>query len=302
MAHTHAFRTISRILSIKPLISFTKKRASMSSQATGSSGGLHLQDVVNRLESYAPTSLAESWDNVGLLLEPSSPHFVRRIFLTNDLTEDVLEEAKEKSADLVLSYHPPIFSSIKRITQDAWKNRIIVKAIENRIAIYSPHTSYDAVNGGVNDWLISCFQGSVTPITPSAGDDSGNGMGRICKLDAPQHIDTVIQTVKTHLGLSHVRVAFPSPRQEQIGSIASCAGSGASLLRDIDADLYLTGEMSHHECLDAVAKKRTVVLCEHSNTERGFLKATLKPTLWKIMEEKVEIVVSCLDKDPLVVV
>lgn len=262
--------------------------------------GLALKDVVNRLESYASSSLAESWDNVGLLVEPSPPHQVRRIFLTNDLTEDVLDEAKNKQADLIVSYHPPIFSSVKRITQSAWKNRILIKSIENRIAIYSPHTSYDAIKGGVNDWLLSCFDGEVTPVTPSA-DDPENGMGRICRLKTPLHIDEVIHTVKTHLGLSHLRVAYPSPRVEMISSIGSCAGSGASVLRNVSTDLYLTGEMSHHETLDAVANKRTVILCEHSNTERGFLR-TLKPILEKLMEEKVGIDVSQVDKDPLIVV
>jgi len=261
---------------------------------------LGLSDAVTRLESYASSSLAESWDNVGLLLEPSHPHTVRTLFLTNDLTEAVLDEAVEKSADLILSYHPPIFSSIKRITQSTWKNRILIKAMEKRIAIYSPHTSYDAVKGGVNDWLVSCFDGEVTPITPSS-DDSQTGMGRLVKLHTPLHIENVITTLKEHLGLSHVRVAYPTPPPQLISSIASCAGSGSSVLRNVKTDLYLTGEMSHHEVLDAVANKRTVVLCEHSNTERGFLH-TLKPSLDKLMEGKVKIIVSQLDKDPLIVV
>jgi len=259
--------------------------------------GLQLTDVVSRLESYASSSHAESWDNVGLLVEPSTPHVVSTLFLTNDLTEEVMEEAKQNSADLIVSYHPPLFSSIKRITQSTWKNRILVKAMENRIAIYSPHTSYDAIKGGVNDWLLSCFDGEVTPITPSS-ENPENGMGRILKLHTPLLIEDVLTKVKKHLGLSHVRVAFPTPRPEMIYSIGSCAGSGASVLRNVRTDLYLTGEMSHHDVLDAVANKRVVILCEHSNTERGFLH-TLKPLLENMMENKVKVLVSGIDKDPL---
>lgn len=261
--------------------------------------GLLLTDVVSRLESYASTSLAEGWDNVGLLVEPSAPHVVSTLFLTNDLTEEVMEEAKQKSADLILSYHPPLFSSIKRITQSTWKNRIVVKAMENRIAIYSPHTSYDAIKGGVNDWLLSCFDGEATPITPSP-ENPDYGSGRIMKLHSPLHTKDVLTTVKKHLGLSHVRVAYPTPCPEMISSIGSCAGSGASVLRNVRTDLYLTGEMSHHDVLDAVANKRVVILCEHSNTERGFLH-TLKPLLEKLMENKVKVLVSETDKDPLII-
>ena len=99
----------------------------------------------------------DSWDNVGLLVEPSPPLTISTMFLTNDLTEPVMEEAIEKKANLILSYHPPIFSALKCLTQRTWKERIIVKCLENKIAVYSPHTTYDAVKDGLTDWLISPF-------------------------------------------------------------------------------------------------------------------------------------------------
>ena len=68
-----------------------------------------------------------------------------------------MEEAKDHTVDLILSYHPPIFVPLKRLTQRNWKERIVVECMENRIAVFSPHTSHDAVEGGVNDWLISAF-------------------------------------------------------------------------------------------------------------------------------------------------
>ncbi len=114
---------------------------------------MNLSEVLGGLEKFAPTSLAEGWDNVGLLVEPTPPHQVQTVFLTNDLTEEVLSEAIQEKADFILSYHPPIFSALKRLTMASTKERIIVKAIEKRIAVFSPHTCYDAVQGGVNDWL-----------------------------------------------------------------------------------------------------------------------------------------------------
>ena len=64
---------------------------------------------------------------------------------------------------MILSYHPPIFVPLKRLTQSSWKERLVVQCVENRIAVYSPHTSYDAVKGGVNDWLVQPF-GKMIPI------------------------------------------------------------------------------------------------------------------------------------------
>ena len=118
---------------------------------------MDLSKVVKKLHRIASPGLAGDWDNVGLLVEPSAPHTVKTVFLTNDLTPPVLQEAIEEKSDLILSYHPPIFSPLKRLTQKKWKEEIIVKCIENRIAVFSPHTSYDCVEDGVNDWLISCF-------------------------------------------------------------------------------------------------------------------------------------------------
>lgn len=109
--------------------------------------GMDLREVVGKLEKFGPTSLAEKWDNVGLLVEPSQPHFVEKLMITNDLTEPVLAEAIAQNVDMILSYHPPIFAPLKRLTTSSIKEKIIVNAIENRIAIYSPHTVYDSLEG-----------------------------------------------------------------------------------------------------------------------------------------------------------
>ena len=118
---------------------------------------MDLKKVVRQLESLAPTSLAASWDNVGLLVEPSPPHTVTQIMLTNDLTSAVMAEALEKKVDMILSYHPPIFTPLKRLRQGLWKERLVVQCVENRIALYSPHTAYDCFQGGTGDWLVSPF-------------------------------------------------------------------------------------------------------------------------------------------------
>lgn len=92
---------------------------------TGQRNMATLSEVVSTLKKMAPLTLAESWDNVGLLVEPDVRKPVSLVFLTNDLTEDVLEEAVSVDADLIISYHPPVFTPFKRITSDSWKVPII---------------------------------------------------------------------------------------------------------------------------------------------------------------------------------
>lgn len=83
--------------------------------------GLPLEQVVNAIQSFANTNLAESWDNVGLLIEPSKLKNVTHIICTNDLTEDVMEESIDLGVDMIISYHPPIFVPLKSITTKSWK-------------------------------------------------------------------------------------------------------------------------------------------------------------------------------------
>lgn len=115
---------------------------------------MDLKTVLDVLEQLAPLSLAESWDNVGLLVEPGKRRPIKTILLTNDLTADVMDEAESMACDLIVSYHPPLFRPFKRLVQKDWKQQLAIRAIESGIAVFSPHTSWDSVKGGLNDWLI----------------------------------------------------------------------------------------------------------------------------------------------------
>lgn len=262
-----------------------------------------LADVVQTMENFAPLTFAEKWDNVGLLIEPSQEEIIKKIILTNDLTEVVLKEAKEKNANLIVSYHPPIFSGLKRLTKQTWKERIILECIERKIAIYSPHTSWDSCPQGVNDWLAGCLPiASKEPAITNAINPL-YGAGRICSLSGEITLREAIVRIKRNTGLLHVHVAIASngSLHSPINSFGVCAGSGASVLKEIKApiDLFITGELSHHDCLEAVHRQIHVVTLNHSNSERGYLKE-FKNILEGLLEnDQVEIIVSQEDVDPL---
>lgn len=128
--------------------------------------GMDLRALVATLERIAPTVASEPWDNVGLLVEPHQSTSIKRVLITNDLTEPVLEEALGSPGErvgLVVAYHPPLFKPFKKLTQQCAKERIVVRAIEEGVAVYSPHTSLDNMVGGINDWLLSAVgEGQVT--------------------------------------------------------------------------------------------------------------------------------------------
>ncbi|XP_059620879.1 NIF3-like protein 1 [Phlebotomus argentipes] len=262
-----------------------------------------LPQVLEKLREFAPESLAESWDNVGLLIEPATPKSISGILMTNDLTEEVLREAVNGKVDLIISYHPPIFESLKRITQSSWKQRIVAKCLEQGIAVYSPHTAWDSVRGGVNDWLGEFLEkeyGKGQPIVPNQ-DVPDCGAGRIyqCAGQSGLTLADIISGLKRHISTpdQHVPVALVHPLAHKVKSVALCAGSGWSVLKGLKAELFITGEMSHHFVLDANHSGSSVILTNHSNSERNFL-PTFKKHLEKSLPE-VTVTVSVTDRDPL---
>jgi putative NIF3 family GTP cyclohydrolase 1 type 2 len=110
----------------------------------------------------------------------------------------------------------------------------------------------------------------------------------------------LVDRVKAHLALDHVRLAHAG--KDLIQTVAVCAGSGASVLKDIPADVYVTGEMGHHEVLAALEQGTSVILCEHTNTERGYLSLVLQSRLQHELGQGLDVVVSQVDQDPLKVV
>ena len=107
-----------------------------------------IKDVVSAMEKIAPLKLADnSWDNVGLLAESPLPLNDRLILVTKDLSSQVVVEAIDKRASMIISYHPPWFKSAKKITLDGPLSGINT-CIAHGISIYSPHTALDSITGG----------------------------------------------------------------------------------------------------------------------------------------------------------
>ena len=108
-----------------------------------------VKDVTNFLETIAPLSLQESYDNSGFILGNSSSK-LKGVLLALDITIEVIEEAIEMKCNLIITHHPLIFSGIKRIIDDNMVSKCIIKAIKNDVNLYAIHTNIDNVLNGVN--------------------------------------------------------------------------------------------------------------------------------------------------------
>lgn len=110
--------------------------------------------VVNYLEQLAPSKLSQGWDNTGLLLGDPEQQ-IEKILVTLDITKEVVDEAIEMGANLIITHHPIIFKPISSLRKDKPQGDYIIRLIQNGISVYSAHTNLDVVKGGVNDALAS---------------------------------------------------------------------------------------------------------------------------------------------------
>ena len=147
----------------------------------------------------------------------------------------------------------------------------------------------------------------VQPIkTPVPQGFEGAGYGRRVQLAADTDLASIVRAYSAELGMKRVMLVRPKttaagPSSHRIRTVAVCAGSGYGVLKDTDADLIVTGEMSHHDALRLKMLGKCVLTVFHSNSERGFLKQVLRPQLEGVLRKEdaaAEVLVSEEDEDP----
>jgi dinuclear metal center YbgI/SA1388 family protein len=262
-----------------------------------------LSEVLAVLERLAPLQFAEPWDNVGLLVEPTELDArLDDALLTIDLCDDVVAEAEALRVKLIIAYHPPIFQGLKRLRCSQPNERVLMSCVAAGITVFSPHTALDAAPDGVNAWLTQAFgAGWRGPCVPNAADGR-YGQGRFVRLKEAVSLSDAVLAVKKQLGVAQLRVAAADAHATDapaIRSVAVCAGAGGSLFEKLSGyDLYVTGEMRHHDVRGRALGGSSVILSEHTHTERGYL-AVLASLLAAETDQRVNFHVSKWDREPL---
>ncbi len=118
---------------------------------------MRIKDVIDCLEELAPMAYAEDFDNTGLLTGHKNTK-VKGILVTHDTLEEVVDEAIQKDCNLIISFHPIIFSGLKKFNGNSYVERTVMKAIRYDIAIFAIHTALDNAFNGVNATLCDVLE------------------------------------------------------------------------------------------------------------------------------------------------
>lgn len=227
---------------------------------------LKVQSIADALNRWAPSKLAEDWDNVGLLVGDPSVE-VKKILVCLDVSSNAIEQAIGIGAQMIVSHHPMIFRAIKNVRLDRPMGRRLNALIKNDIAVFSAHTNLDSAIGGVNDVLAAKLGLiDVKPLDETAVEPA---LGRLGKLSTAMTAVDFARHVKNALGADYVRLSDAG--NFEIKKVGICGGAGADFImkaKFYGADAFVTGDVKYHEAQAAIDNGIHVIDAGHFATER----------------------------------
>lgn len=229
------------------------------------------KEIVQVIEAAYPREAALDFDNVGLLAGRTEKE-VKRVYIALDATDAVIDRAIEAGADMLITHHPLIFSPLKKVTDEDFVSRRVVKLIQNDISYYAMHTNYDVLGmAELAEKILGIRDSEVLDITMEK-DGKQEGIGRIGELEKPMTLEECCVYVKHKLNLGSLKVF--GDMQAEVSRLAISPGSGKTAIAAAiakGADVLVTGDIGHHDGLDAVEQGLAVIDAGHYGTEYIFI-------------------------------
>lgn len=220
-----------------------------------------VSEIYKNFTKCIPEQLSCEWDNDGVMVCPDSEAEVKKVLVTLDVTEEIVDYAIERGFDLIVSHHPLIFKPLTRITEENHISRKVVKLIANAISVFSFHTRADTVQGGVNDRLAETI--GLLGVTPFGE----GGLGRIGVMPNEYELEIFADGVKLSLGADTVRV---SDGYNTVKKVAVVGGDGKDFVLDAikaGADTFVSGRLSYNVMEEASELGINLIEAGHYFTE-----------------------------------
>ena len=230
-------------------------------------------EVIQILESLAPTRYACSWDNVGLLLGRRDKN-VHKILAALDVTDRVLEEVEEGGYDMLVTHHPIIFRPITRVNDNDYLGRWMLQLLSRDISCYAMHTNFDIAPGGMADLASKRLElRAERPLEIMVTEgETPLGIGKIGTLADPCTIRELCDRVKETFQIPFVTM-YTANADRPARRIAICPGSGkgmTKLAEENECDVLISGDFGHHDGMDAVAAGVSLINAGHYGLEHIF--------------------------------
>lgn len=213
---------------------------------------MRLKEIYEYLNQISPFELQEKWDNSGLLVG-SFEDEIEDIYISIDLDEELVNSVKEKS--LIITHHPLIFSGLKKVNYNTYSTKLLKELIKKDICLISMHTNIDKTH--LNKYFIENILGFK--ITNS------KEFASYC--DVNMNFNDLIKYISSKLNL---KITKAVKCNSFIKKIAIVTGAGMSLIYEINADCFLTGDIKYHDAMEAKARGLSLIDIGHYESERYF--------------------------------
>ena len=218
-----------------------------------------VSDIYSVLCRIAPPELQLGFDNAGFLVGHGGAE-LKTVLLSLDITGEVIDEAIETGAQLIVSHHPVIFRPLRSVTAEG-EGALVLRLIENSIAAICMHTNLDIADGGVNDVLLE----KLGAVSEGVLDDEG--CGRFGVLKEPMSMPAFLSFCKDRLHVNALRYVDAG---KPVRRLAVMGGAGGDAMRDALArgcDTYVTADVKYHQFLDAAELGLNLIDADHFCTE-----------------------------------
>lgn len=219
------------------------------------------------MNTVCPEDLQEDWDNSGFQISMPGSGMGRRVLVALDITDQVIDQADMLGADLIVTHHPLFFDPLRSLSFDDPAGRYAIRLSSLGISVYSAHTSFDKMDGGMND-EIGRLLGLRNVV--KTGEEGFARCGDLPRtLDFPDFIDHVSESLS--LDAHTFRLAGEAP--ERVSRVSWCGGAGsefAGVIRENGSELFLTGDLKYHQAKEASESGLTILDIGHFGSEKCF--------------------------------
>ena len=219
-----------------------------------------VKDIFDKLCEIAPLELQLDYDNAGFLIGRADTP-VEKALLSLDVTEEVVDEAVERGAQLIVSHHPVIWDEMKSLTDQKSGSEKLLRLLENGIAVISMHTNLDIADGGVNDVLLSLLGAE------NEGPFDDEGCGRKGRLQKALPLDAFLALCKEKLNTRGLRYYDAGRPAEHIAVLGGAGGSALIEAWRAGCDTYVTADVKYSVFLQARELGINLIDGDHFCTE-----------------------------------
>ena len=227
---------------------------------------MKLKDIIEIIENNYPPCLAYDWDNSGLFFGDIEKE-IQKVLVTLDITPEIIDQAIENGADMVLAHHPITMGGIKTLADGTMLSDMIINAVKNDICIYSAHTNMDTAKDGINQKLAELFDLKDIIILENDKPFDDCGLGRVGNLESEMTLSDFCELVKEKLNTPFVRVCGDERKIKRVAvASGSCSEYVPTAIKK-GADVIITADMKYHHCIEFVYDGIAIIDAGHFPTE-----------------------------------